>query len=480
MEGRKLMICAVLSFSITLLFGCDLFKKSMPECVNVSGEWNSTENLVVTCTIGGKTETNTVSQEGKIFIKQKDCSISFDVVTPAGTFTRKGEIKENKIHFENPFVVANSGNASFTKNTATADGVFTPDPEHVFETMTFTGSGIAEGTIDGDRFSCTGNTNVRFTRRFVQEEVIINVTTFIPAPYIRPPLGDPCGAGDDVVGVFHVGDSRIDNNNGKPLFDSKASSFRTRQVVAIFSNDSVVNPNIKGPAVGVLINETGQSKEYAWDALADGKIDPSDNDYPNLNDCHLLNRQGKASTERMKVDSKINNDIVTVRLYGGANDPLVKLGPIGAPNIDWDFTFTIDFSTKRPYYKFTGAHDGFPAYEVYINEKLIYPYDPGPQRCTVRLIDPRYPDRMTLLIPPLPDYCFDQVSKLFPFLDVVAKPDSGDVPRLMKKNIPKSSSSMYIHVFTAQNTNINPIQIANGTNGKFGCAVIHTVFNSPE
>jgi hypothetical protein len=70
----------------------------------------------------------------------------------------------------------------------------------------------------------------------------------------------------------------------------------------------------------------------------------------------------------------VSAKVVRVRLHGGASNPLV----FGAPNIDWDLTLTIDASASPTRWTLTGAHDGFPAHEVYVNDQTLYTYDPGP------------------------------------------------------------------------------------------------------
>lgn len=127
----------------------------------------------------------------------------------------------------------------------------------------------------------------------------------------------------------------------------------------------------------------------------------------------------KGDTSKMRVDHDVNGDLVIVRMHGGASNPPL----VGVPAIDWDFTFMFDFSGSRPTYLFAGAHDGFPAYEVYLNDQQVWAYDPGPPICEVRITRSGAD-----LIAPLMVYCPEQVENLFPFLDVMAVPHSGIVP----------------------------------------------------
>jgi hypothetical protein len=62
-----------------------------------------------------------------------------------------------------------------------------------------------------------------------------------------------------------------------------------------------------------------------------------------------------------------------VHLKGVARLPLLTISAA----IDWDLTITIDTSSGRTRYAITGDHDGFPAYEVYINKTPIWRYNPG-------------------------------------------------------------------------------------------------------
>jgi hypothetical protein len=275
----------------------------------------------------------------------------------------------------------------------------------------------AEGADCNGAFSATGE----ITRLVISAQansidaVVIKVASFIPENNIHPPNGEPCGTFQDpdksnfAVGVFHTGDNRIDAT-GKAIFSATAGSFRTQHVVTVFRDGSIR----ASPAVGL-------TKAYAWDAIFDnGSIGPEDNDFPKLNDCSGLHSEGRANTDAMKVDKKIEGNIVTVRIHGGASDPLVV-----SAAIDWDYTFTIDFSTALPLYTFQGHHDGFPAHEYYINgcpasEKF---YDPGPHKCTETIFLASIDEIFSF-----PAYCVEQVFALTPpFPNVKAMPGSGQV-----------------------------------------------------
>lgn len=94
-----------------------------------------------------------------------------------------------------------------------------------------------------------------------------------------------------------------------------------------------------------------------------------------------------------------------VRFSGSLDSPL--MGPSEAlGQIDWDFTLTLDNTYEPGGWVLSGAHDGFPAYEIYINGTPVYQHDPGPA-----------------------PYDFaGQVQKLLPPLDVEFAETSGDLP----------------------------------------------------
>jgi hypothetical protein len=61
---------------------------------------------------------------------------------------------------------------------------------------------------------------------------------------------------------------------------------------------------------------------------------------------------------------------VTIRLTGSVANPLVP-----SPTIDYQIDVSIDFSDPLNLrYTVVGDHDGFPNYELYLNEQHIHGY----------------------------------------------------------------------------------------------------------
>ncbi len=209
-------------------------------------------------------------------------------------------------------------------------------------------------------------------------EFAITFASFIPAPYVKAPPQFLCQANDKflMTQLYFHGDGRS--------FDPESDSYRIKQIANVTTGadtDGIVDGSTPRNLVGV-------SKAYAQDALKDGKIDASDDD-SKLNDCHLLHAIATASNKDMHVDVRRINDMQTsVHMYGASKLPFDpeafypfnrQVAPfLKAADIDWDFTIVVDTSSDIKTYSLKGKHDGFPAYEIYINGKPIYTRSPGP------------------------------------------------------------------------------------------------------
>jgi hypothetical protein len=214
----------------------------------------------------------------------------------------------------------------------------------------------APDTLYGDNKDPNGDYALRITSFYV------TTSTFIPANHVVIPY-PACGIPPLVV---FAGDDRG--------FSPTSDSFRTRQLALKADHEP---------------NKTGPTKEYAMDALRDGVINRKDDD-GSLNDCHLLHDVDKASNAGMFINvSAVDNNALTVRMFGGAGNPLVP-----SPEISWDFEVSIVSKGMGFLWQLEGNHDCFPAFEIYVGTHPIYLYDPGP---------PPYPpqDVLNCLRPPL-------------------------------------------------------------------------------
>jgi len=212
---------------------------------------------------------------------------------------------------------------------------------------------------------------------FNTTDFTINVTTFIPGNYVPGPPQSFCITPPSVdlsqlppqITPPHFHKVVFSGDNRGP--DRLATSYRTRQLVTIIPDASADADGLKEGSVENLV---GTTKAYADDALSDGIIDATDDDGV-LDDCHLLHEIATATASNMAVVvTRVTNFVVSAHLFGGASNPLVS----GSPEINWDFTITIDVSSSSPQWAVAGEWDGFPAVEIYINDSLIYFSSPGP------------------------------------------------------------------------------------------------------
>lgn len=204
-------------------------------------------------------------------------------------------------------------------------------------------------------------------------------------------------------------DSELDGDSRKLYFggDNRgfhpaAPTYRVRQLVAVIP-DQILDAD--GLVDGSVQNLAGEARAYAEDAMADGIIDLADEDGL-ASDCSLFHKAHLAETDLMDVAvTRTGPKTVNIRFGGALDSPLA--GPaqvLGA--IDWEFTLTLDSSVEPGRWTLSGAHDGFPAYEIYINGIEVYRHDPG-----------------------LPPYEFARdVRKLLPPLDITVATTSGDLP----------------------------------------------------
>ena len=153
-------------------------------------------------------------------------------------------------------------------------------------------------------------------------------------------------------------------------FAPHAATYRSRQLVTVIPDESVDVDGLKEGSKRNLVNPT---KVYAADALP--IIDDNDDD-DTLDDCHLLVdiKEPIPNPPDMHIDVKRTGPrTVRVHLFGNAGT--------GFPNriirpcpISWDFSLDVDVSGQRPTVAISGAHDGFPAYEIYVDDFRVYDY----------------------------------------------------------------------------------------------------------
>jgi hypothetical protein len=195
-------------------------------------------------------------------------------------------------------------------------------------------------------------------------EYEISFTTFIPGNHALAGVCLAWGQRPIFRGPLYV---RFD----RPGFDANADTYRTRQAITVIPNETADPDGLEeGSKIEALTHPT---QLYAQDALP--TIDNADDDTEE-GDCHLLHRTVPPVNVEMHIDDpvRLDPDTVSVRLHGQAGTGVGGFGLV-CP-INWDITVFISTSGETPQVTLIGAHDGFPAYELYVNGHPIYMKQP--------------------------------------------------------------------------------------------------------
>ena len=207
--------------------------------------------------------------------------------------------------------------------------------------------GINGNWYDGDTVKCT----------VVQSEFDIVNRVFIPYNWVNVPHpahaihvaeGDDRGYDPQLQGTFRVEQTVIIC----PYEDLSSNRYKSVQatpgITRHFYNSDVVNHT---GATHSGLEPVQPSYIMPGATVADGEEAQADVSKVTV---HLL------------PDSTSSNQTF-VELRGSAKEPIVAF----AAPIDWRFNIGININDPiNPKYAFSGIHDGFPAYEVYINGRL--------------------------------------------------------------------------------------------------------------
>jgi len=79
-----------------------------------------------------------------------------------------------------------------------------------------------------------------------------------------------------------------------------------------------------------------------------------------------------ASTHKMSEHARRERRTVTLTIDGAASNPLLP----AAPEIDYHLVITLSYEADVVRYQIKGRHDGFPAFEVLLDDRVVYAFDP--------------------------------------------------------------------------------------------------------
>ena len=190
----------------------------------------------------------------------------------------------------------------------------------------------------------------------------IRFKTFIPSDAVSITSKEIA----EIVSLFSIfgGDDRG--------FSYGSEDYRSLQNVVIN-----IDPNNISPIVGEFERDWGETKEYDSDQGFRVSSKPfwwweiKENEIP-------LDKETLLVTGDNNLISVFREDSNTVKvsfeLEGG--NPLAPEPQFLAPTISADFDVFVRKINDELFYRIEGEHDGFPAYELYIDEKRVYEHDP--------------------------------------------------------------------------------------------------------
>ena len=205
----------------------------------------------------------------------------------------------------------------------------------------------------------------------------VTINTFIPQNNVEDPLS---------TNKVFSGDDRSSGSPARSTW-SENGSHRTQQkfhVIAYQSADTngladnAFGANADGRGNNDRLVHIGTTKSYE----ASSSLDSSGN----------LTQQALADTSpgapymiatdtapqtdiEIKSTNWLSDKSIEINCEADSANPLIQLPfGLGPPAINYTLKLTIDRNNNT--YSLEGTHDGFPAYEVYINGNRIYEHDP--------------------------------------------------------------------------------------------------------
>jgi hypothetical protein len=211
-------------------------------------------------------------------------------------------------------------------------------------------------------------------------ELDVTINTFIPHNNVDHP--NNWVFGDDTV---FAGDNRISGSPARATWNENGSH-RTQQKLKLVSIQSIdpnglVDDSFDSDGNGTLDSDRyvhiGESHEFEKTS----SLDPSGNLTATawadtaLGDSHLMVGKGTASSSSVWIESTtwLGPRKLEVKCRCDSPNPLVSY----APGIGYTLKITVDYTDMTATkYSLEGSHDGFPAFEVYLNRVRVHHYDP--------------------------------------------------------------------------------------------------------
>jgi hypothetical protein len=202
---------------------------------------------------------------------------------------------------------------------------------------------------------------------------VVTINTFIPHNNVEDPR--------PFSGTIFKGDNRNSGTPPRATWDENGSH-RTQQKFQVIADQAIDSNGLVDNAFGANADGNGNSDRYVHIGETksfdpDTSVDASGN----ITAAALADAVtgaplmiGRATAPQTEVWLENPHFVAprkfTVKCRCEATNPLAS----GSPAISYTINITIDKAVGT--YSIEGSHDGFPAYEIYINGKRVYQYDP--------------------------------------------------------------------------------------------------------
>lgn len=154
------------------------------------------------------------------------------------------------------------------------------------------------------------------------------------------------------------------NGNDRTFSSSLSASYKARLIASVGVSQLESSSGLISS-----LRSIGPTHSFADDVFYNNnRIDQSEYD-STLRDCHFWHQQDTATASGINIGvQRLGPSRIKITFTGSAKIPLIRL----APAIDWTASLILDSSGEKLKWELEGVHDGFPAYEFYINGLPLY------------------------------------------------------------------------------------------------------------
>jgi hypothetical protein len=222
--------------------------------------------------------------------------------------------------------------------------------------------GISRSTVPRDvvvslKYEHAGQQSEDKVALTVADVYTIQISAWIPVDHVESPL--------PFDGTLFLGDAPGSPATGG--FSRDRRSVRMRQTLEVIADEQLHVVPLRGYTVGQTQSFDPATSLNAAGNLSSAALADNVRGAPMKLDWATATPSTNSGTS-----NRIDSNSIEVSLQMATADPLIA----SSPSIDWDLTIRIDETATGATYTVTGAHDGYPAIDIYINDSEIYTHDP--------------------------------------------------------------------------------------------------------